>query len=152
MADINSFLIEWCIRYLENKDMIKKEIIKVEKNGEDDFTVHYKDRSGYFFIMTVLDESIFSRIKSDSYTGIFTLNSALNINFIDYNWKKLAEFKLLSIYFTNPFSDSEKVWAIRPYIHNKICDRVSLKAGLKSMAEMVVTTSAEDLNKKIKSV
>ena len=34
MAEINSFLIEWGIKYIENKDIIRKELIKIEKNEE----------------------------------------------------------------------------------------------------------------------
>jgi len=50
----------------------------------------------------------------------------------------------------NPFSSSDKVWTICPYIHDKICDAASLQAGLEAMAEMVETIDAEELNRKIK--
>ena len=91
-----------------------------------------------------------SELKNDGYNGIFTLNNASNINFVVTNWKQLVGFRFLNIYFVNPFSDSDKVWVICPYIHDKICDKSSLEAGLKSMSEMVNPIGSEELNNKIK--
>ena len=72
-----------------------------------------------------------------------------NIGFVVSNWEKLTSFKFLNIHFVNPFSNSDKVWTISPYIHEKVCDKLSLESGLKSMAEMVGTISVEELNKRL---
>ena len=66
------------------------------------------------------------------------------------NWKRLVDLKFLNIYFVNPFSGSEKVWIINPYIHDRICDKSSLELGIESMAEMVEIIGLEELNNKIK--
>ena len=150
MVNVDSFLIEWCIRFLQNKDSIRKEIINIEKTQQNAFTIHYKDKVKYFFIATILNNDVLNNLKMDSFTGIFTLNNPSNIRFIVTEWKKLTELKFLNIFFINPFSAADKVWAISPYIHDRICDKSSLELGLKSMAEMVIPTGIEELNNKIR--
>ena len=150
MNNVNSFLIDWSIRFLENRDTIKGEIINIEKgkNGFD-FIINYKDKINYYIIVPILDTGILNKIKDDNHYGIFTLNNMGNIGFVLSNWEKLTSFKFLNIYFVNPFSNSDKVWIISPYIHEKVCDKMSLESGLKSMAEMVETISVEELNKRL---
>lgn len=153
MAEVNSYLVDWSIRFLENKDAIRKEILKIEKNDDgSDFTAHYKDKAKYFMVIPALAEDIFGKMQIDSALGIFTLNNFANIRFVVSEWKRLIEFKFLNIYFINPFSSADKVWAINPYVHNKICDNASLEPGLKSMSEMVAPLGTEELNNKIKAL
>jgi len=110
MDDTNSFLVEWAIKFLENKDVIRKEIVNIEKNiGEFDLVIHYKDRISYFIVKPILGEDIFNNIKNEQYIGFFILNNPANIKFVVNNWGKLVNFKFLSIYFVNPFSNSDKV-------------------------------------------
>jgi hypothetical protein len=150
MDDVNPFLIDWSIRFLENKDIIRKEIVNIEKNKEGfDFAVYYRDKVRYFIVKLILENDIFNKIEGDQYIGFFTLNNLANIRFVVSNWKKFTDFKFLSIYFINPFSSSDKVWIICPFIHDKVCDKSSLELGLKSMAEMVEIISEEKLNKRL---
>jgi hypothetical protein len=151
MGNVDSFLVDWSIRFLENNDSIKKEIVKIQKDKErSGFTIDYKDKMKYFIVVPILDTSVFDKIDDGKYFGIIALNTPANIRLVVSEWKKLADFKSLSIYFVNPFSCSDKVWVINPYIHDKICDKASLESGLKSMAEMVEGIGIEELNKKIK--
>ena len=150
MVNIDSFLIDWCIRFLQNKDSIRKEIINIEKTRQDAFAIHYKDKVKYFFIAPIINNDVFNNLKTDSFIGIFALNNPSNIRFIVTEWKKLIEFKFLSIFFINPISSTEKVWAISPCIHNRVCDKSSLELGLKSMAEMVIPLGIEELNNKVR--
>ena len=150
MVNVDSFLIDWCIRFLQNKDSIRKEIINIEKTQENAFAIHYKDKVKHFFIAQILNNDVFNNLNMDSFIGIFTLNNPSNIRFIVTEWKKLTEFKFLSIFFINPFSTADKVWAISPHIHDRICDKSSLELGLKSMAEMVAPLGIEELSNKIR--
>lgn len=153
MENANSFLMNWAIRFIENKDSIRREIIKIEKGVEGfDFAVSYKDKVKYFFIKLQLDSSIFTKIRDSMACGIFTLNNISNIRFIATEWRKLSDFKLLNIYFANPFSGMDKVWAINPYTHNKVCDLSTLELGLMSMAELVATLGIEEFISKVKSI
>ena len=151
MSNVNSFLADWTIKFLENKDAIKMEIVKIEQGKEGfDFVVNYKDRIKYFVIAPILDNDVSSRIKNEDHFGVVILNNPSNIRFIVSEWKKLANFKFLNIYFINPFSTADKAWVICPYIHDKVCDKASLELGLKSMAEMVDIIGMDELNKKAK--
>ena len=151
MNNVNSFLADWSIRFLKNKDSIKKEIVDIEKNKNGfDFTINYKDKTKYFIIRPILQNDMFDKIKWEEYFGIITLNNFVNIRFVVSNWKKIVDFKFLNIYFANPFSSSDKIWTINPYTHDKVCDKASLELGLRAMAEMVAPIGIEELNNKIK--
>ncbi|MEK6949618.1 MAG: hypothetical protein AABX34_05320 [Nanoarchaeota archaeon] len=149
--EINSFLAGWVIRFLENKDAIRKDIVKIERNCEGfDFCIEYKEKTKYFTVKPILDRSIFEKIKKEGSFGIIALNNAKNIKFLADQWKKAAEYKFLSFYFLNPFSNTEKIWIIYPYTHNMICDSSSLELGLKSMTEMVEPIGIGEIESKIK--
>src|SRR3989338_5187380 len=107
MDNISSFLVDWCIRFLQNKDSIMNEIISIEKTQQNAFTIHYKDKVKYFFIAPIINNDAFNNLKMDGLIGIFTLNNPSNIRFIVTEWKNLIEFKFLSICFINPFSAAD---------------------------------------------
>ena len=152
MFDSDKFLIEWMIRFLKNKDVIKKEIISIEnKNDQSEFTVQYKDKTKFFILMTYLEKSIFNRINNNENCTIITLNNNANVEFMINNWNEFHKFISLSVYFINPFSKLDKVWVIVPHVHDKICESSSLSTGLKSMAEMVEETDERDLEINLKS-
>ena len=149
---VNSFLIDWSVRFLENKDFIQKQIENIKKNkNESNFIIHYKDNVKYFALKTNLEEDIFNKLKNDEHFGIITLNTSSNISFVVNSWEKLIKFKFLSIYFINPFSKLDKVWILFPCVHDKICDKTSLEQGLKSMSGMVEQINYNELEQKLKS-
>jgi hypothetical protein len=151
MDDKSPFLTEWCIRFLENKDIIRKEIIGVDKDKDGfDFVIRYKDKTKCFSVLPTLKDDILSKANNEGNFGFFTLNNIENIKFVLSNWKKLSEFKFLNIYFINPFSKSDRVWTLCPYIHERVCDKSSLELGLKSMAEMVEPVNPVELEDKIR--
>jgi len=140
MDKIHSYLVDWTINFIKNRDIVTKEIDKIEKNKEFDFSVKYKDGKEAFFIVKPSIEKVdkvLEKINKDSYLCITILNNKNNLDTIVRNWKKLIEYKFLSIFFINPFSQIDKKWIIYPYTHHKICDESSLELGLKSMLEMV---------------
>jgi len=151
MSDEQSFLVNWIIRFLENRDMIRKKIVSIEKNKKEfDFVVDYKDSIKYFIVSQLLEDSVIKKIKNDEHFVIVALSNALNISYVFNNWKKLIGYKLLSIYFINPFSKLDKVWILIPYTHDNICEKSSLELGLKSMSEAVEPIDEFNLKKNIK--
>ena len=136
----HSFLVDWTINFLKNKDILAKKIEKIE-NGKDGFDLYvkYRDREQYVIVAPQLKDmdSIIKKISNNSYFSIVTLNSKENFDAIVNIWSKLTGFKFLNIIFVNPFSESDKKWVIFPHTHHKICDESSLEAGLKSMFGMV---------------
>lgn len=149
---VHSFLADWTVNFIKNKDIITKKIEQIE-NGKDGFDLYvkYKDREQYFIIAPAIADidSIIQRINNDFYFSIVTLNSKENFDIIVKNWNRLISFKLLSIIFVNPFSELDKKWVVFPHTHNKICDESSLKNGLKAMFQMVEPINEEQLVAKI---
>lgn len=148
MEEVN-FLAEWTVKFLENKDSVRRSIVKIERK-ENGFIVNYKENARRFGIMPSLDANFLNGLKENESIGIVTLNNPENIKFVHSNWSKLASFRMLSIYFTNPFSSTDRVWILNPYVHNSICDKSSLLQGLKSMSEMVETINEGSLKEKLR--
>ena len=150
----HSFLVDWTISFIKNKDVISKKIEKIENEKDGfDLYVKYKDREQYFIIAAnIIDiDSIIKKINNDFYLSIVTLNSKENFDIVLKNWNKLTNFKFLNIIFANPFSELDKKWIVFPYTHQRICDESSLKTGLKSMFEMVEPIEEGQLIAKITS-
>jgi len=149
----HSFLVEWTINFVKNKDIISKKIEKIE-NGKDGFDLYvkYKDKEQFFIIIPdIVDiEPIIQRINNDFYFSIVTLNSKKNLDVMLKNWNKLINFKFLNIIFINPFSELDKKWVVFPHTHHKISDESSLKNGLKSMFEAVEPIEEQQLVAKIR--
>ena len=161
----HSFLLDWTINFIKNKDIISKKIEKIE-NGKDGFDLHvkYKDREQYFIIAANIADidPIIKKIVScervrneahshstNSYFSIVTINSKENFDIVIKSWDRLIGFKFLNIIFVNPFSGMDKKWIVFPHIHHKICDESSLKTGLKSMFETVEPIEEQQLIAKI---
>jgi hypothetical protein len=147
-----SFLADWTVNFIKNKDIIAKKIQNIE-NGKNGFDLHvkYRDREQYFIIAPSISniDSIIQKIDNNAHYTIVTLNSKENFDSMLKSWHNLVSFKFLSIIFVNPFSQLDKKWVIFPHTHHKICDESSLENGLKSMFGMVEPIGEEQLLVKI---
>ncbi len=153
MDKVHSYLLDWTINLVKNQDILTKKINGIKRNENDfDFSVKYKDENETFFIVKPSIEGIdkvLEKINEDLHFRIITLNNKDNLDIMINNYKKLIEYKFLSIYFINPFSQLDKKWVICPYTHHKICDESSLQLGFKSMFEMVEPINEEQLKAKL---
>ena len=152
MGNVHSYLLDWTINFIKNRDALTKKIDGIEKDKEFNFSVKYKDGKEIFFIVKISIEDvdkILGKMNKEVHFCMITLNNKSNLGIIFNNWKKLIEYKFLSIYFVNPFSQLDKKWIIYPYTHNKICDEGSLELGLKSMFEVVEQINEEQLKVKL---
>ena len=149
----HSFLVEWTINFIKNKDIISKKNEYIE-NGKEGFDLYvkYRDREQYFVIAANITDidSIIRKISNVvfnniAYFSIVTLNSKENFEVILKNWNKLINFKFLNIIFVNPFSELDKKWIVFPHTHHKICDESSLENGLKAMFSMVEPIDEQQL-------
>ena len=150
MDEAVSFLKEWFIRFLQNRDLARRNIASISSKEGFDFKVNYKDKAVNFLIMPVLKNSILETINNNENFGLIALNNFQNIKFLYINWKKLAEMRFFSLYFINPFSNTDKAWILCPYVHDNICDEGSLETGLKAMAEMVEYIDYEKIEERLK--
>ena len=147
-----SFLLDWTISFVKNKDIMSKKIEKIENEKDGfDLYVKYNDKEQYLIIVPVIKDidSVMQRLGNNAYFSIVTLNSKENLGIILKSWNKLISFKFLSIIFVNPFSELDKKWIVFPYTHNKISDESSLESGLKSMFEMVEPIEEQQLAARI---
>ena len=151
---LRSFLIDWTIDFIKNKNIISKRIEKIE-NGKDGFDLYvkYKDREQYFIITPTINDVdlVVQKINNNSYFSIVTVNSKENFDVVLKNWNKLINFKFLNIIFVNPFSELDKKWIIFPHTHHKVCDEPYLESGLRSMFSMVEPIEEQQLAAKITS-
>jgi hypothetical protein len=153
MDKLHSFLLEWAVNYIKNKDLLtgNLEDIELGKDGFD-FIATFKDKKQYFIIKPFIENivEIINRINKEDYFGLVVFNTKENFRAMVDNWDILVEFKNLGIYFVNPFSQLDKRWIIYPHIHHKISEASSLETGLKTMFEVVESTTKEELEEKIK--
>ena len=149
---LHSFLVDWTIQFVKNKDIVAKKIEKIE-NGKEGFDLYvkYRDREQFFMIVPNITDidSIIQRINTNAYFSLITLNSKQNFETVLKNWGKLISFKFLNIMFVNPFSELDKKWIVFPHTHHKVCDENSLETGLKSMFSMVEPIEEKQLAAKI---
>jgi hypothetical protein len=140
MDESKSFLKDWIITFIKNRDAILRNLVSIEedKNGFD-VLVKYKNKDQFLIVEPIIKDiaSIIKKFNGDKHHGLVVANTTSNFGIITENWDKLIKFKHLCIYFVNPFSSMDKRWLIYPYTHNKICDESSLKTGLRSMFDMV---------------
>jgi len=150
MGKMYSFLVEWTVNFVKNRDLLTKNIEDVEKNKEG-FFVKFKDRKQFFIIEPFVEDidEVIKKINEEEHFSLVVFNTKENFEVIVENWNMLIEFKKLSIYFVNPFSQLDKKWIIFPYTHHKVGSESSLESGLKTMFETVDSISKEELSKKI---
>ncbi len=150
MDKLRSFLAEWAVNYIKNRDLLIKSLEKIEKGEEGfDFTAVFKDKKQYFIVKPLIESmsEIINKINKEEHFSLVVFNTKENFKEVVDNWNILTEFRNLSIIFVNPFSESDKKWVIYPYTHHKICDESALESGLRTIFKTVGSVSNKDLTK-----
>ena len=119
-------LIEWIIRYVKHRDLIKKNLIdyKILKNHIE---FEFKDKNHIYNICENFNDEILKEV-SDKYITFVVLNKMTNLNFLVNKWENFLKFSKISIIFVHPSSNQS--WTVCPYIHNRIAEHKKLKSGL----------------------
>ena len=155
MAPVGAFnaLKQWALLYVKHRDITLKKIAGI-KDTDYGFLMANNDGTTTNCIIVVsfngIGNEFISAAAADKSILIITLSNEENIQVVFRMWDKLAANQNLLIIFANPFSALEEKWTLRPYIHNRVCDRSSLLQGLKAMAELVEPIDAETLAIKVK--
>lgn len=129
-------LKEWLVLFLQHKNIFQKKIVKIEEK-EGFVIVEYKDHLHYFAILPNITNVSFLDSYKDKHISIITYNTKDNLNTLISEWSKLAEFSMLSVYFVNPHSNTDKKWIIYPFTHHRISEHGALKLGLQTLFESV---------------
>ena len=125
---MNERLKNWAIDYIKHRDVFLRNLVKIEDN-EIGFDAIFKSKKEKYIIQENLE---LNDIPKDSSVCYVTLNNQKNFAKLLTEWKILISFEKLKIIFVEKISNG-KHWIIAPYLHDKISDKSSLKAGLKSL-------------------
>ncbi|HII64357.1 TPA: hypothetical protein HA280_02430 [Candidatus Woesearchaeota archaeon] len=147
MADAKTALKEWMMQFIKSRDAFFRKIAEISNHG-DELLVKYKDGREQR-VLTIID---FSKASSalegcgqDTHVAIATLSNRKNKDALAAQWKSLASYPFLTLYFVNPYSSGEKKWALMPHVHQKVCDNTHLMQGFLSLSETVEDITEEQL-------
>jgi hypothetical protein len=123
-------LKEWAKRYAANRNALTGNV-SIEERGDSIIAKKNENSTTYEITPTI-------EIKNAKEgTVIVTLSNRDNIGAIAKSWNSLSKIKDLKIILVNPFSTQEEKWILMPHVHERICDKKSLKLGLTAMSELV---------------
>lgn len=129
-------LVSWAQIYLKHQDLLRKEIVSIEKQETKDekkLLITKKKTQEVWLVADTL-KSLQLNDKSteekNKITGIITYNTKENFSSLLTLWNALCEthYKLI---FANPKTNER--WVLVPLHHNKIADEESFQLGLESM-------------------
>jgi hypothetical protein len=148
-----SFLKDWMLRYVKNKDIITRKITET-KELDDGFVVVKKESRQQYIISPFLNNlSILEHIKSFEHNkALVCFHTKENYDTLLKNWKQFVDVgKNFTVFFVNPFSKTERILSISPYTHQMIADDDTIELGLKTMSETVEFTTPDEVKKIISS-
>ncbi len=124
-------VLEWTNHHIKFVDAYHKKIKGMSEN-KGVICVKYKSNKVEHYYTTVSFEDV-DLAKLGSNPIVVLPNSKHNFDLLVKNWKNICKNPDLKLVFFNPNSTLLRKWVIKPHIHNKICDKESLKKGLKAM-------------------
>lgn len=123
-------LKEWTIHFVKNKDLIHKNLVDYEEQGET-LVFHFKNKEHKYFVLHDLDDSVISFIKQSGFKTVVCIAKKDNLKFLIDNWHSFKSVENLNLIFVR-ISDNKR-WIINPFVHSRICDDNSLVLGLETM-------------------
>ncbi|MBS1267232.1 MAG: hypothetical protein MAG795_01204 [Candidatus Woesearchaeota archaeon] len=128
-------VFEWVKNYIKFVNAYHKKMKEMlEEKGV--IIVKYKsDKVEHYYPIVNLEDVDFSGLKSNPI--IVAINSKHNFKTLVNDWEEISKNPDLKLIFFNQESSLQRKWVIKPYVHNRICNKKSLKKGLKSMFETV---------------
>ena len=151
LAEAFDYLKEWAIRYVKHRDIAVKNIAEIRSASFGFLIVNNDGTSTNCLVQPSLTAFNPAAAEIETRAMIITLSNDGNIQAVYNVWDRLAAKKDLLMVFVNPFSATEEKWVLKPYLHNKVCDRSSLLQGLRAMAELVEPANEETMVLKIKA-
>ena len=139
------------MRHIKYKDLIFRRIADVQE-GEDLVLVNMTDSRtcGYLVEPFIQGMESLAPLKNHECCFLICYNTKENLNFLIKNWEVLVKFKRnFCIMFINPFSKTEKKWAIYPATHDLITERSALKLGLEVLFSTVDALTEQEVSKVI---
>lgn len=143
-------LLTWIEGFIKHKDLMLRKIVAVEKTANT-LRVSYKDKEQLFIIIPFIEDlttllAPYETTKATTSIAIVLLNTKNNLEVALQHWSYVKEWRFLSFYFVNPFSEHDKQWIIFPYTHSRIGDDGSLALGLQTMFDQVGEVDMQRFN------
>ena len=143
-----AFLVDWTEKYVKNKDLVNR-VLREMTHSDGEVSAKFEHKEQKYIIIPELDDvnAVLKRLSQvkDSHLTLVTLNSQSNLNIMIKHWHQFVDLgQKFSIFFVNPFSKTDKIWIIYPYIHQRIADESSLALGLKAMFDVVEPITANE--------
>ncbi len=134
-------LKEWIIHHVKQKDLVKGDLVSY-KEEQDRVVCDYKEgRKGTYYCCENLELSKIKTVKDDETSSFVCVCNEHNFKMLVDNWDLFKKKQNLAFIYLNP-NIAEK-WIIKPFVHAKIADPVSLKQGLRSMYDTCMGASRE---------
>ncbi len=146
-----SWLVEWTERLVRHRDMLRKEIISIKKEGNT-LAAEKKAGTEIYIIDPLLDscqEWVSRASSSASKFTVVCLNSEESFKKLTERWEECASLSNLAVIFVNPFSSTDTKWIIKPYVHSRIAEPESLAQGLRTLFESVEPITKEEFVRRI---
>lgn len=125
-------LKEWFKAYLKYKDVVRRNVDRIEDEGDSKVLVFHRDGSTKkYYCYNALDDNSKSVGIGER---VICLNTKQNFDYLLKNWDFFREKKTVFL-FANP--ERNESWGVNAYMHSSISDKSSLKQGLKSLFESV---------------
>ncbi|MDO8660844.1 MAG: hypothetical protein Q7K43_03070 [Candidatus Woesearchaeota archaeon] len=131
--DVMKKLQEWTLLWVKNKDILARQIIKLEEKAGELLITKTTGLQRYV-IMPELGLLKYIATKEKN-TVIVTFNTHTNINFLLKQWNEIIDQPQLCVVFVNPDSRTDQKWAVFPFTHHRIAD--SVEKGIRAMFENV---------------
>jgi hypothetical protein len=124
---------DWTENHIKHKNLMKNDLKDLKVQDDIIIAVH-NDYEEEFLLREILTDDLLEKIKEGKKT-VVCLNVRENVDWLHKNWELLHKNQYLTFIFLNPKTNSK--WMVKPHIHEKICDKESLKEGLVSMHENI---------------
>lgn len=140
---------------MKNKDLIARKIKDISPKEDLIIAKMESGEDSAYIVEPFLKEdlgSILEKLKPYETCALVTYNTKENIDIVLKAWDKLAKFKRnFSINFINPFSKTDKRWALYPMTHDFVTDRKDLKRSISIISSNVEYANKNEIEKVVNS-
>lgn len=125
---MNDRLRSWTKHHLNHRNIFLKNLKNIEDSAKG-FNAELTNKSEEYIIIDNLE---FENLDKEKNTSIVCMNTNKNFQKLLSEWKIIVAYENLRIIFIEKIN-SNKYWQIKPFHHDKIADKKTFKAGLKSL-------------------
>ena len=134
-------LKEWTIHHIKQKDLVIKDLISYKEEGDAVICEYKEGRKATYYCQENLELSKIKSVKEEENACFVCMCNEHNFKLLVDNWDLFKTKKNLTFIYLNP--ELAEKWVIKPFVHAKIADPVTLKQGLRTMYDTCMGKSKE---------